>query len=176
MDWLTLFFDGWSGIFRILAISGFAYAGLIVLLRLSGKRSLTKLNVFDFVITVALGSTLASILLSKDVDWSEGMAAFLMLIGLQWLVAYAALKSTLVRRALKSEPCMLLEHGKYMEAALREERVTRAEIDAVIRQAGFGDPSFIAWVVLESDGSFSVISENQAGSGRAMNSVSNWGG
>jgi hypothetical protein len=52
-----------------------------VVLRVSGKRTLAKLNVFDFVVTVALGSTLATILLNSTVSWAEGAVALAVLAG-----------------------------------------------------------------------------------------------
>ena len=57
-----MFFDGWSGILRMLAVGVPAYAALVLLLRIGGKRTLAKLNAFDPAVTVALGSTLASAL------------------------------------------------------------------------------------------------------------------
>lgn len=66
IDW---FFISWEGVVRVLVTSVLAYVGLVLLLRISGKRTLTKLNAFDLVVTVALGSTLATILLSNA--WSS---------------------------------------------------------------------------------------------------------
>jgi uncharacterized membrane protein YcaP (DUF421 family) len=60
-----------------------AYFALIVLLRLSCKRTLAKLNAFDFVVTVALGSTPATVLLTSDVALAEGVLAFTLLVALQ---------------------------------------------------------------------------------------------
>jgi uncharacterized membrane protein YcaP (DUF421 family) len=70
-----MWFDSWSDILRVVLAGSAAYAWLVALLRVSGKRTLAKLNAFDLVVTVAFGSTLATILLSSDVSWSEGAAA-----------------------------------------------------------------------------------------------------
>jgi uncharacterized membrane protein YcaP (DUF421 family) len=64
-----MFFDSWDGLLRVVVVGILAYTGLVLLLRISGKRTLSKMNAFDFVVTVALGSTLATILLSSDVAW-----------------------------------------------------------------------------------------------------------
>ena len=50
-----MFFESWSSLGRILAVGALAYMALVLLLRISGKRTLTKLNAFDLVVTVALG-------------------------------------------------------------------------------------------------------------------------
>ena len=70
-----MIFDTWFGLLRVLVVGTAAYAALVLLLRASGKRTLAKLNAFDLVVTVALGSTLATVLLSKDVALAEGLLA-----------------------------------------------------------------------------------------------------
>ena len=171
MDWQQLFFSGWEALLRTVVAATLSYIGLIIMLRISGKRSLAKLNVFDFVVTVALGSTLATILLSQDVALAEGMTAFIMLIGLQWLVARWSIASRPFRRAIRSSPRVLVKNGHYLEDCIHAERLTKVEVDEAIRKSGYGDSADIAWVVLETDGSFSIISRDKAGAGGTMESV-----
>ena len=70
-----MLFDSWAGLGRVLLVGTLAYVALVLLLRISGKRTLSKLNAFDLVVTVALGSTLATVLLSKTVALAEGVLA-----------------------------------------------------------------------------------------------------
>jgi uncharacterized membrane protein YcaP (DUF421 family) len=70
-----MFFDSWQGLGRVVVVGILAYAALVFVLRLSGNRTLSKLNAFDLVVTVGLGSTLATILLNKDVALVEGIVA-----------------------------------------------------------------------------------------------------
>ena len=72
MDLSGMFFQGWTGVVRTVIVGVLAYAGLVLVLRISGKRTLAKLNAFDLVVTVALGSILASILLQESVALAEG--------------------------------------------------------------------------------------------------------
>lgn len=160
-----MFFDSWTEIARVALATIAAYAALILVLRLSGKRSLAKLNAFDLVVTVALGSTLATVLLSKDVALTEGLLAFAMLAGLQWAVARASIASAGFRRLIRADPRLLFENGAYRDAALRDERVTRDEIDAAVRNGGIGRLEDVAAVVLETDGSLSVIGKGDEGDG-----------
>jgi len=99
-----MFFNNWADLGRVLIVGVLAYLGLIVLLRLSGKRTLAKMNAFDFVVTVALGSTLATVLLSKDVALAEGLVAFATLVALQFIIAWLSVRSETVSRFVKSEP------------------------------------------------------------------------
>ncbi|SFR17944.1 DUF421 domain-containing protein [Poseidonocella sedimentorum] len=152
-----MFFQGWSGIVRILVVGTLAYAFLVVSLRVSGKRTLAKLNAFDLVITVAFGSTLASILLSEDIALAEGAVALLLLIALQFSVAVLSLRSTRFARLVRSEPTLLVRDGVVLSGAMRRARVTREELETVARRDGKTDLDTVAALVLESDGSFSVL-------------------
>ena len=70
-----IFFDNWESVSRTLIIGVIAYVALIFMLRISGKRTLSQMKEFDFIVTVALGSTLATVLLSKDVTLASGTLA-----------------------------------------------------------------------------------------------------
>ena len=100
-----MWFDSWSDIIRILAVGTAAYLALVVLLRLSGKRTLAKLNAFDWVVSVALGSTLATVLLSSDVSWSEGAVALVLLAALQFVVAWTTTWLTCRPRSRRTTSC-----------------------------------------------------------------------
>lgn len=152
-----MFFESWYGLLRVLVVGTIAYAALVLLLRVSGKRTLAKLNAFDLIVTVALGSTLATVLLSKSVALVEGLAAFALLAGLQYLVAWLSVRSTRFSGLVKSEPTLLVHHGRFLESAMRAQRVTRAEVRTALRSAGGADPEQVAAVVLETNGSLSVI-------------------
>ena len=68
-----LFFDSWDSILRTAVITILAYILMIFFLRISGKRTLSKMNAFDFVVTIALGSTLATVSLSKNVALADSV-------------------------------------------------------------------------------------------------------
>ncbi len=166
-----MLFQGWPGIGRTLLVGVLAYAGLIALLRLSGKRTLSKLNAFDLVVTIALGSTLATIALSADVALVEGVAAFAVLALLQLLVARASIRWPGARRLVKAEPEVVLKDGALVDGALRSERLTAGEVRQAVRSSGAGALEQIAVVVLETDGSLSVIRSSSFGSGSALEGV-----
>ncbi|MDV3223478.1 DUF421 domain-containing protein [Intrasporangium sp.] len=153
-----MFFDDWSGLLRVLVIGVSAYLALLLLLRGSGKRTLAKLNAFDFVVTVALGSTLATVLLSSDVALVEGVAAMALLVALQFIVAWLSVRSRAVERLVKSEPTLVYRHG-FLPEPMRRMRVTSDEIRQAARASGNAGLDGVAAVVLETDGSLSVLSE-----------------
>lgn len=157
-----MFFDSLDGLVRVVVIAVLAYAALVLLLRVAGKRSLAKLNAFDLVVTVALGSTLATVLLSGDVAFAEGALAFAMLALLQWTVSRLSIASPAFRRLVRSQPRLLLAEGEFLHEAMSDERVTEHEIEAVIRSSGIGRIEDVGAVVLETDGSLSVIRRSDA--------------
>lgn len=155
-----LFFQGWDNLIRTLIVGVLAYVTLVIFLRISGKRTLSKMNAFDLVVTVALGSTLATILLNKDVALAEGALAFTLLIGMQFIVTWSSVRVRWVRRLVTGEPSMLLYRGEFLSGALRHARVTEDEVRAAVRAAGLRDLEAVEAVVLETDGSFSVVGKD----------------
>ena len=100
--------DGWENVARVLLMGVSAYVALILFLRLSGSRTLAKLSAFDLVVTVALGSTLATILLNRDVTLVEGVTAFATLILLQFAIAKLSVCTRVVERLVRSQAQVLV--------------------------------------------------------------------
>lgn len=166
-----MFFDGWFGLFRVLIVCILAYAAVIFWLRISGKRTLSKWNAFDFIVTIALGSTLATVILSKDVAFAEGVLALGLLVGLQFALTFLAVRSGWIRQLIKAEPRLLFDRGEFLLHAMRDERITESEIRMAIRAAGSAAIEEIEAVVLETDGGLSVIAKSKTLSRTALTDV-----
>lgn len=171
-----MFFDGWTGLLRVAVVGPLAYFGLVLLLRVSGKRTLSKMNAFDFAVTVALGSTLATILLSKDVALAEGVTAFCILILMQFIVAWLSVRSKWVRGLVKSDPTLLFYKGEMLRDAMQCERITRSEIEAAIRAQGIASFEGVEAVVLETDGSLTVMNASTNQTDAVLQSLHNFPG
>jgi uncharacterized membrane protein YcaP (DUF421 family) len=157
-----MFFNDAFSLLRVVIVGTLAYLSLVLLLRVSGKRTLSKMNAFDLVVTVAIGSTLATILLSKDVALADGVAAFTLLIGLQYVITWLSVRSRQVENLIKAEPSLLYFNGRFLHQTLKSERVTEAEVRAAVRSQGWSEMESVAAVVLETDGSLTVL-RNQDG-------------
>ena len=164
-------FDGWMGLFRVAAVGTVAYLALVLLLRISGKRTLSKMNAFDLVVTVALGSTLATVLLSSSVALVEGLLAFALLIFLQFAVTWLSVRSSTFRTLIKNEPRLLFYDGKFVREAMRAERMTEEEVEASVRQQGIADFGEVGAAVLETDGSVTVVPRAGVDRGSALSNV-----
>lgn len=164
---MNLFFENWSGLLRVLIAGVIAYAAIVTVLRVSGKRTLSKMNAFDLVVTVGLGSVLGSVIVSKDLPILEGVLAFGTLITLQFLVSWLAVRSRTFEKLLKSEPRLLFRHGEFLEQAMKRERVTKDEVLTAIRTSGANDIGGVEAVVLETDGSFTVLQKIETNAKRS---------
>ena len=151
------FFSSVSSVIQVLIAGVLTYAALVLFLRIAGKRTLAKLNAFDLVVTVALGSTLATVLLSRTVPLVDGIAAFVTLIVLQFVVAWLGVRAKWFRDLVTSEPTLLVRDGVLLEEAMQRERIDHDEVLAAIRQGGIVAMRDVRAVVLERDGSLSVL-------------------
>ena len=152
-----MFFDSWQDVGRVIAVGTFAYIALVFLVRAFGKRTLAKMNAFDFIVTVAFGSILASTILSSDTSLAEGVVAFALLALLQYVIAWLSVRFQSVQRIVKAEPTLLLYQGKLLSDALQSQRVAAEEVRAAARQQGFAQLEELEAVILETNGEFSVI-------------------
>lgn len=156
MDWQSMLFQNWSGIFRTILVGILAYVTLVLFLRISGKRTLAKLNAFDLVVTVALGSTLSAILLQESIALAEGAVALGLLILMQFLVTFVSVRSPRFAKAVRSESRLLAHDGSFCDEAMKRDRVTREEALSAVRSAGARDIESVQYLVLESDGTISA--------------------
>ena len=169
-----MWFDSWSDMLRTVVVGTAAYVWLVVVLRVSGKRTLAKLNAFDLVVTVAFGSTLATILLSTDVSWSEGATALAFLALAQFLVASVTARVDSARDVVTSHPTLLVCDGQLLDAA-KDNRVAEAEVMQALRSSGVGGLEQAGAVVLETDGTLSVIRSDAVGDGWALGNLQHKG-
>ncbi len=151
-----MWFESWAALGRLLVVAPGAYLALVLILRLTGKRTLSKLNAFDLVVTVALGSTLATVILNADVSLSEGIVALSLLVALQYLVTWSSVRCRFIKRLARAEPTLIYRDG-FLDAAMRSQRVTREEVRQAARTGGHASLDQVSAVVLETDGSLSIM-------------------
>lgn len=163
-----MLFDDWADLGRVVASGAAAYTVMVIVLRVSGKRTLAKLNAFDLVVSVALGSVLATISLSHDVALADGVAAMTVLVGAQWLVSWASVHTSVARRLVRAEATVVFANGHFDDGVLSRMRLTRGEVCQAIRSNGCGDLELVAAVVLETDGSLSVVAADRCHTASAL--------
>lgn len=151
-----LFIKEWSTIANIAFCCIIGFFTLFIMVRISGKRTLAKLNAFDFIVTVTLGSTLSSVILAK-VTLIEGAVALMLIIILQYLLAWLARKSETMEKVINSKPSLLYYDGRYLEDEMNRDGITKEEIRAEVRNFRLENMEDVKAVVLELNGEMSVI-------------------
>lgn len=155
----NLIFGGLGPLRDVLISTPLIYAMTVAMVRISGKRTTSQMNNFDWVVTVAMGSLVASGMVSKSTSVTTVAFAIALLLALQWIVTRSVLASRFVESAVKADPRLLVGDGRPIESAMRAERVAMSELLAAAREAGCRDLDDVAALVLETDGTFSVFAK-----------------
>lgn len=163
-----MFFDSWYSLGRVIVACVVGYVAVVLIVRVSGKRALSRMNAFDFVVNVALGSTLATLILSSRTPIVNGLAAFVVLAGLQRIIAILAMRSDVVHGLVKAQPALLFYRGEMYPATMRRERITEDEVRAAIRGEGLASFEEVEAVVLETSGTLAVVRKARGGDASAL--------
>jgi uncharacterized membrane protein YcaP (DUF421 family) len=160
---LDVLFQGWASIGRVLIIAAVIYVAVAAVLRIAGVRALAKMSAYDLIVTIALGSLVATIPLNESVSISEGLAAIITLLALQYLTSWVLKRWQRTRRIIEDSPRLLVWEGEMLPGRMEDARVTTEEIRAAVRAAGLGSVSQAIAVVLENDGNWSVVDYEHRG-------------
>lgn len=155
-----LFFKNWEGVGNVALCAVLAYFTLFLFIRIAGKRTLAKLTAFDFVVTVTLGSTLSSMILNK-VTLVEGAVALVVIISLQYFLAWTARESKTLEKVINSSPTMVFYRGKFLKEAMAKEVLTEEEIYSEFRKYRMLDVDQVEAVVMELNGELTVIKKTE---------------
>ena len=153
-EWLT---TDWQALLMIAVTTVGIYIGVVVSIRMVGLRSLSKMSSFDFAMTVAIGSLVASTVLSKSTPLANGIFALFCILGLQWCVAKLRLRSESFEGWVDNCPMLLMDGETMLRDNMRKTRVTESDLIAKLREANVIQISEVYAVVLETTGDISVL-------------------
>lgn len=155
-----LFFDNIDKLVRIVITAVMVYVLIVLVTKISGKRSTSQLNNFDWIVTVMIGSLGASIILLEEIPFVEGGSAIVVLYVLQFLVTKYASISPPFSSVILSEPRIVFYQGQYLSEAMRAERLTQQELESAMRAEGIRNLNEIEAIVFESDATLTIITKN----------------
>ncbi|MCG3858384.1 YetF domain-containing protein [Psychrobacter sp. Ps2] len=168
-----IFFDNIDKLGRIVLTTVMVYVLIVTVTKVSGKRSTSQLNNFDWIVTVMIGSLGASTILLKDIPFVEGVSSILVLYLLQFVVTKYASVSPQFSNFILSEPRIVFYQGQFLPDAMRDERLTRQEIECAMRSEGINNFDDVEAIVFESDAKLTVIPKpSQADDQSASSNVS----
>ncbi len=167
---VTFFFNDWEAVWRVLFIALTGYVTLLVLLRAAGQRTLAQMSSVDFIITVTIGSAFGRVLTAREVALIEVVAAFGALVALQRIVAWIWGRSPGLRAYVTSPPAVLYRSGETFDTVLRRKGLRLDDLRTAARQEGFGSLDDVEVIMLESNGSFSVLPAVEPGAPSTLGS------
>lgn len=130
---------------------------LFILTRIMGKKQVSQMNIYDYIIGITMGSIAADISLDIEKSIVAGILS-LLIYGLSGaLVTYLTLKNIRIRRFINGVPCVLMDNGKIIEANLRKEGIDINDLEEEARQNGYFDLSKVNYAVLEISGKISFL-------------------
>lgn len=149
--------SSWQRLIEICASAVLFYVFIIAIVRILGKRATSELNNFDWIVNVAVGSLAASGILLDRVATLDAMAAIAVVAACQYFTTQWVQKTKLGSRVIKARPTLLTHKGEYLTEAMKKARVSKEEVRAALRQAGHTENEAANWVILETNGTMSVI-------------------
>lgn len=152
-----LFFDDIEKLGRIILTTVMVYLLIVIATKVSGKRSTSQLNNFDWIVTVMIGSLGASIVLLREIPLIEGATSIITLYLLQYLVTKYASISPQFSDFILAEPRIIFYQGQFLPEAMRAERLTRQELEGAMRSKGIHNFNDVEAIIFESNAKLTVI-------------------
>ncbi|MDL4839956.1 DUF421 domain-containing protein [Aquibacillus rhizosphaerae] len=165
----SFLFDNWKNLLWIVLMGVIIYPTFLIIFRIFGKRSLTQVNMFDFIITVAYGNTLASILIIQSISYTEGVLLIFMLAVLQFIFSKLQTKFKPFWNLTKAKPIYLYSQGDFNQEAMKRERLKFEDLRSAVRKQGMVSFQQLDALILEGDGTITAVKK---GDGSVPESVS----
>jgi len=137
------------------------FAILFLLLRLLGKRELGQMTPFEFVVLVVMGDLIQQGVTHNDFSLTGATLAIVTFAFWGLVLSWVTYLFPRAEKLLDGEPRIVIRDGSLIEDNLRRDRVTRAEVESEMRQAGIASMEEVAWGILEPQGKFSFIRKSQ---------------
>lgn len=163
MDKIVFFWNGYEPLLRVVVVGTLTYIGIILLLRVSGKRTLMSMNAFDFIITIAMGSAFGRLLTAKQVSLAEGFVTFALLVSLQYIVSWFEARSEKFASFVTGNPTLLYYQGQFLEREMKKQRVRKTEMLSAARAQKLENLDQVEAIIIETSGSLSVIKKSDKG-------------
>jgi uncharacterized membrane protein YcaP (DUF421 family) len=148
-----------SGEFIIRAVV--VYLFILILLRFSGKRQMGQMGPTEFVAILLISNAVQNSMNGGDTSFSAGLLLATTLIGLSTLISYLTFRSRFFSALFEGTPTVLISKGHIIKKHLNRERMTESEMRVLMRRQGVHHVSEVALAVLESDGSFTIVKQEE---------------
>jgi uncharacterized membrane protein YcaP (DUF421 family) len=156
------FFHGWAQLLRSVLSAAVIYLVIVAAIRIFGEKALAKMSGYDMIVTVALGSLVATLPLTTEVSIADAIAAATSFLGLQQITRYLQARHRRVHTLVRERPRLLLWNGRLLQDRLLESDISADEVRAAVRRSGILSLKQVRAAILENDGEWSIIPQSDA--------------
>jgi uncharacterized membrane protein YcaP (DUF421 family) len=151
------FFQGWLAVPMVMLCTLAIYAAVIFSARITGLRSFAKMSGFDFAMTIAIGSIIASTALTQNPPLLQGLAGVMALFAAQAAVAKLRRHTKWAPFVFDNRPILVMRNGEILSHNLNKASMTEADVYVQLRKANVIDIDQVKAMVMETTGDVSVI-------------------
>ena len=130
---------------------------LFFITKMMGKKQISELNFFDYVVGITIGSIAADISLDIEKDMIAGIAALFIYGFISYIISFVSIKSILARRFFIGVPTVLVEKGKIIESGLKKSKIDVNDLLMVARENGYFNLDEIDYALMEVNGNISFL-------------------
>lgn len=147
---------------EFIARAAIVYAVLLVLVRISGKRTVGEFTPFDLLVVMLLAESTQGALVGGDESVGGSLIVAATLIAMNYAVGFASARSKAVDRVVEGEPVVLLRNGRVLTDALKRNNVPLSDLDESLRRSGITEHSKVEVAMLETNGDITVIRKRRS--------------
>ncbi|MCP9237449.1 DUF421 domain-containing protein [Lewinella sp. JB7] len=159
-DWLNA---SWPLLLETVASVFFIFTAIVILVRISGLRTFAKMSSFDFASTIAIGSILASVVMSSETSLVKGVVALGTIMLFQQIFAGLKIRWDTFQQISENSPTLLMDGTTFLQDNMKKTGVSRSDIIAKLREANVIRLAQVKAVVLETTGDISVLHQEEGG-------------
>lgn len=130
---------------------------LFFITKMMGKKQISELNFFDYVVGITIGSIAADISLDIEKNMIAGIAALFIYGFISYIISFVSIKSILARRFFIGVPTVLVEKGKIIESGLKKSKIDVNDLLMVARENGYFNLDEIDYTLMEVNGNISFL-------------------
>lgn len=133
---------------------------LFILTRIMGKKQISQLTFFDYVVGISIGSIAAAMSIEKNISWLEGIFSMIIWTAFPLTLSFITSKSINARRILEGTPTILIQNGKIVEKNLRKSKFTVNDLLEELRTKDVFNIEDVEFALLETNGKISILKKS----------------
>lgn len=135
----------------------FIILGLFIITKLLGKKQLSKLSFFEYIVGITIGDIAGTLSMDAELNWANGIISIIIWASVPILISYLSLKSPAFQTLIEGKPTVFIKNGKIMEDNLKKEKYTTNSLMEQLRKKDIFHVADVEFASLETNGELSVL-------------------